>query len=302
MALLIVLGLVALISAWAVEASYEDMIELRRAQNIQDLIRARMACLSGLNLAAQLLIEDQRRGNKYDDLREKWARPMPAFEIDEGRVWVRIEDLERYVGLGLLLNEQGKPDLARIQRTKQWFASHGFDAAKVDALVDWMDADGNVSGPAGAEDPSYYERPYHVPNRPPVLWNEIRQIRGFEDGRIQEAMAGTFSAFPAYDAKQPAVNLNTTSVDALLIAFPTLDRADAEGLIDGRPYHDIKQALQRVPQIGQKGRVRLSISSRYFIVTTEAAFGRARYAERFLVERERKKGVRLLARERMVDE
>ncbi len=300
MALLIVLGLVALISAWAVEASYEDMIELRRAQNVQDLVRARMACLSGLNLAAQLLLDDQRRG-KSDDLMEKWARPMPVFEIDEGRVWIRIEDVERYVELGLLMDGQGRPDPARLQRVRQWFSAHGFDAAKVDALVDWMDADANASGPGGAEDPSYYERPYHVPNRPLVLWNEIRQIRGFEDGRIQKAMAGIFFTIPVFAAKRPEININTTSVDALLVAFPSLSRADAERLIDGRPYHDVRQALQLVPQIGKKGGVRLSIRSRYFIVTTKAAFGRAHYGERFLVERDRK-GVRLLTRERVVDE
>lgn len=45
-ALVVVLGLVALIGAWGVNAAYEDMIDIRRAENIKDAIYASQASRS----------------------------------------------------------------------------------------------------------------------------------------------------------------------------------------------------------------------------------------------------------------
>ena len=57
-ALIIVLGLVAVISGWAATSTYEDMFYMRRAENMQMSTKAALACVSALELAKAALKDD----------------------------------------------------------------------------------------------------------------------------------------------------------------------------------------------------------------------------------------------------
>ncbi len=298
MALIIVLGLVALISGWAATAAYEDMLSLRRAENFQQLVRASMASQSALELAIETLQRDAK-DSKRDDLQEDWARTMPPFPIDEGIVEIHIEDGNRFVNINQLINAKGKPRPRLVQQLKYYFSALGVDAQKVDALIDWMDPDQVPFGPGGAEDPAYYDKPYHVRNAPLHRWQELQLVRGFDDVKLLDRLSQALTVIPMPGNGAVKLNINTASAEALQLLFPTMTRADAEQLIAARPYDDVQSALANKAWAKQGEAGRLSISSDIFIVSTRVTFGRVLFRERFIVRRG-KAGLQLLLRERIV--
>ncbi len=297
-ALIIVLGLVALISGWAATAAYEDMLSLRRAENFQQLVRASMASQSALELAIETLQRDAK-DSKRDDLQEDWARTMPPFPIDEGIVEIHIEDGNRFVNINQLINAKGKPRPRLVQQLKYYFSALGVDAQKVDALIDWMDPDQVPFGPGGAEDPAYYDKPYHVRNAPLHRWQELQLVRGFDDVKLLDRLSQALTVIPMPGNGAVKLNINTASAEALQLLFPTMTRADAEQLIAARPYDDVQSALANKAWAKQGEAGRLSISSDIFIVSTRVTFGRVLFRERFIVRRG-KAGLQLLLRERIV--
>ena len=297
-ALIIVLGLVALISGWAATAAYEDMLSLRRAENFQQLVRASMASQSALELAIETLQRDAK-DSKRDDLQEDWAQTMPPFPIDDGMVEIHIADGNRFVNINQLINAKGKPRPRLVQQLKYYFSALGIDTQKVDALIDWMDPDQVPFGPGGAEDPAYYDKPYHVRNAPLHRWQELQLVRGFDDVKLLDRLSQALTVIPLPQNGVVKLNINTASAEALQLLFPTMTRADAEQLIAARPYDDVQSALANKAWAKQGDAGRLSTSSDIFIVSTRVTFGRVLFRERFIVRRG-KAGLQLLLRERIV--
>jgi len=297
-ALIIVLGLVALISTWAATAAYEDLIVLRRAENFQQLVRAAMASQSALALAVQTLQRDAK-DNKRDDLQEKWAQLTPPFELDDGKVEIHITDGNRFFNINQLVNTKGKPRVKLVQQLKYYFSALGIDPLKIDALVDWMDADKTPFGPGGAEDSAYYDKPYHVRNAPLHRWQELQLVHGFNDVKLIAKLSDVLTVIPLRQDRVMKLNINTASAEALQILFPRMSHSDAEQLIAARPYDDVKSALAGKTWASPSDIGRLSISSDIFIVSTKATFGRVIFRERFILSRG-KSGLQLLLRERIV--
>ena len=297
-ALIIVLGLVALISGWAATAAYEDMLSLRRAENFQQLVRASMASQSALELAIETLQRDAK-DSKRDDLQEDWAQTMPPFPIDDGIVEIHIADGNRFVNINQLINAKGKPRPRLVQQLKYYFSALGIDTQKVDALIDWMDPDQVPFGPGGAEDPAYYDKPYHVRNAPLHRWQELQLVRGFNDVKLLDRLSQALTVIPMPRNGAVKLNINTASAEALQLLFPTMTRADAEQLIAARPYDDVQSALANKAWAKQGDAGRLNTSSDIFIVSTRVTFGRVLFRERFIVRRG-KAGLQLLLRERIV--
>jgi len=295
-ALVIVLGLVALITVWAADAAYDDLIALRRAENLQQLVRASMANQSALALAVQVLSDDAAHSNR-DDLEEAWAQAVPPLPLDEGTVEGRIVDANRYFDLNQLV-VKGKPQSDAIELLRTFFMRQGIDPGKVDALVDWLDPDSIPAGPGGAEDASYYERPYHVANAPMLRWNALRQVKGFEEARLRQALARALTVVPP-TGKPWKVNINTAPISVLMLLFPRMSKADAEAVVRGRPYDNVQDALRGRSWADAAGKRRLSVRSDVFIVLTKAVFGRVELRERFVLYRDGQ-GIRLLLRERIV--
>jgi len=178
-ALIIVLGLVALISTWAIDALYEDNIALRRTENSDNALRAEQASLSTLILSAKILHEDIKE-SQTDNLEEPWAQQAEAFPIDDGIVQGVIIDTNRLFNLNDLVDKNGLAKPLFETSIKALFTQLDLDASLVDALIDWMDRDSQTHGSNGAEDSSYYDRDYHVKNARLDRWHELLLIRGFD--------------------------------------------------------------------------------------------------------------------------
>ncbi len=284
MALVIVLGLVALIGAWAATAAYEDLIALRRAENVQDWMRARQASLSAFALARRVLKEDARASSR-DDLDEDWAMDTPPFPIDDGVVSGRIEDADGRFNLNDLVDDAGRARPAQLAIARRLFAAVGLDASLVDALADWMDADDAPSGAGGAEDAAYYDRPWRVKNARLDDWAELALVRGFDTDALAR-LRPVAAVFPPPAGALSGVNVNTAPVEVLMALFPDMSEADAQAVIDARPFDAPSAATSGQPWAASGDASRLSVVSRIFIVRTEARFARAVVREEYMLSRQ----------------
>jgi len=283
-ALIIVLGLVALISTWAVTAAYEDMLSLRRADNSQHAVRAELASQSALVLSAKIL-RDDGVDSQTDDLDESWAQDSPPFSIDDGSVFGRIVDANRFINLNMLVDNNGKVVVAVEKQVKSLFTQLGLDKKLVDALIDWMDVDDQPHGAGGVEDSGYYNQDYRVKNARLDRWHELRLIRGFDEKTVNLlASVAVVSEVPASGFW--AVNINTADARVLMAIMPKMTPADAQMFIAERPFDTIDLGLRNKAWALGVNKAYLSVASDIFMVRTEARFGRVVLREQFMIRRQ----------------
>lgn len=283
-ALVIVLGVVALISAWAATAAYEDMISLRRAENLQQSSRAWMANESALELVRFYLDEDAK-DNKTDHLDETWAQEIPPLPVDDGLVTGVVIDANRYFNVNDLVNNNGEVQIDVVVIAKRLFQTLELSGSLVDKLIDWMDKNDQPSGIGGAEDFNYYDKPYRVKNRRLDRWRELSLIDGFDD-EVLEKLKDTVTVRRVPKTGKTIVNINTADTTVLMAFFPRMEAVDAAAFIEQRPYEQVASALAGKPWSTGGDTTRLSVVSDAFIVRTDALFGSARWREEYLLIRE----------------
>lgn len=281
-ALIIVLGLVAIVAGWAASAAYEDMLSLRRADNAQLSVRSELACLSALKLA-RLALEDDAKNSQADNLEEDWAMPATPFPLDDGLVMGQIEDSNRFFNLNDLVNNQGLADVYSVAQVKRLFTMLTLDTNLVDALVDWMDADNRPFGTGGIEKDGYYDRKYTIKNARLDRWNELRMVIGF-DAKIVKALKNIVTVRPVYAGVKTLVNINTAQKPVLQMLFPLMTDADADALILARPYADLTEINSQSWVVGGD-MTRLTVRSDMFFLHAEASFGHVNWKEDYLLER-----------------
>jgi len=282
-ALIIVLGLVALIAGWAANAAYEDMLSLRRADNQQLSTTAELACLSALKLA-RLALESDAKNSQTDNLEEDWALPPTPFPLDDGLVMGQLEDTNRFYNLNDLVTDQGVVDGYSVAEVKRLFTMLELNPSLVDALIDWMDADDLPSGPGGAEAEAYYGKAYSVKNARLDRWNELRMVAGF-DPPVVHALQGIVMVRPVYAGVKTLVNINTADKRVLRMLFPQMTDADADALITARPYADLTTIIAQPWAVGGN-MARLSVTSDMFLLHAQAVFGHVDWKEDYLLARQ----------------
>jgi len=289
-ALIVVLGLVAVVAAWASTAAYEDMLSLRRAENALVSNKAELACLSALALAKEGLKQDAR-DSQSDNLEEIWAQPALPFPIDDGLVAGEVVDINRYFNLNSLINAQGQVDIEMVKVAKRLFRLKELDDGLVDVLVDWMDADDVPYGPSGMEDSGYYERDYKVKNAALDRFQELQLLAGF-DADIVKALQDVCEVWQPMLGRVNLININTAEVDVLQAMFPLMNASDVEDLMAGRPYAQVSELAQQPWAQGAQAQgmlARLSVISNAFMVRTHAMFGRADWRENYALSRQAEK-------------
>lgn len=299
-ALIIVLGLVAVIAGWAATAGYEDMLSLRRAENMVQSMNAELACLSGLALAKATLKEDARDG-KIDHLDETWAQISPPFPIGDGLVSGDIVDANRYLNVNDLLDKKGKVVLPMVNTMKRLFLAKELDTGLVDALVDWMDADDVPFGPSGREDSAYYAKDYRVKNAALDRMEELYLIEGFDKDTV-DALKNVVVVWPLTSDTYNKVNINTAKENVLMAMFPNMTDVDKDDVFNNRPYDQLDSLKIAVWAQGKEAQamfLRLSVASDSFKVRTHAVFGRADWQEEYGLSRQDEK-LTLLWRERLL--
>ena len=233
---------------------------------------------AGLDWARGVLAEDARRAGAIDSLNETWAQPVVGMPI------------ERAVVAGAIVDEQGKFNLNNLVRNKQrsdpdvkifaaLLESLGLAPELADAVVDWIDADSDMS-PAGAEN-SYYlslPRPYRAANQDMVQAEELYRIRGFDAATVAK-LRPYVTALPA----RTTINVNTASPALLAAALPKMPADELRKRIARRQQQPFASADEFAR--GEPGLESLDVKSDFFSIRVQVAQDNVQVATEALVQR-----------------
>ena len=230
-ALITILVMVALATILAATIAKR---QANTAENTAYLMRQNQSLLYAKSAEAffsELLVDDADNAGAVDSLQENWAKPMPTFPVEDGFVSGTLQDESGKFNLNSLVNDEGVPN----PQAKLWFEKLllrvGLPEKLSEAVIDWQDADEEISGTMGAEN-SYYQglpQGYLAANSKFHNVEELKLVRGFKDQKYLQ-IVDYVSALPASDSK---VNVNTAPAMLLASLDPKLD------------INAVEQALQK---------------------------------------------------------
>jgi len=231
-ALITILVMVALATILAATIAKR---QANTAENTAYLMRQNQSLLYAKSAEAffsELLVDDANNAGAVDHLQENWAKPMPAFPVEDGFVSGTLQDESGKFNLNSLVNDEGVPN----PQAKLWFEKLllrvGLPEKLSEAVIDWQDADDEISGTMGAEN-SYYQglpQGYLAANSKFHNVEELKLVRGFEDQKYLQ-IVDYVSALPASNSK---VNVNTAPAMVLASLDPKLDISAVEQALQKR--------------------------------------------------------------------
>jgi general secretion pathway protein K len=239
---------------------------------------------AGFDWARGVLAEDARRAKDVDSLDEGWAQPIAALPVERATIAGAITDEQGKVNLNNLAPEGTRSDAdVRILRTLLGSLAISPDLA--DAVLDWIDRDGDLAGGAGAED-SYYlalAHPYRAPNAPMVQVEELYRVRGFDAATVAK-LKPYVTALPG----RTAINVNTAS-DLVLAAVLGLTREKAAAMVSERrakPFRSRSEFAERARRDGVESvGSELDVKSAFYSVRIQVAQDEVQLASEALVRR-----------------
>ena len=191
---------------------------------------------AGLDWARALLAEDARR-NAVDTLAEDWSKPLVGLPVERAVVSGAIADAQARFNLNNLVRDgrSSEPDVRHFRRL---LAALGLEEDLAHAVADWIDADGDLAGPGGAEDAFYLAlpRPHRAANRPLAQVEELYRVRGFDAAAVAR-LRPHVTALPA----RTPVNANTATVEVMAALLAPMDRGDVQRLLasrEAKPFRD----------------------------------------------------------------
>jgi len=245
---------------------WQTVVEGRR-----DHARAASLAAAGVQWARQALADDAAHGT-IDHPGEAWAIPLPVTPVEGGSVEGRIEDAQARLNLNAVAGDDAASARAR-ERLAALFARRGLDPGLVDALADWIDADGTVRE-HGAEDDAYGRDDALAANAPLVRVAELAAVRGFTPDAIARVTSDVAALPP--DA---TLNVNTAPPDVLAALLPSLDAEGIAAIVAMRrdkPFSTVDDFRARVSRgTAAPDTTGLGVASRHFLVSVRARQGEA---------------------------
>ncbi len=180
MALLLVLVLVALLSALLTEFSFSTLVDLRATETFRDRTKAFYLARGGIEAGRIVLQEDR---NDFDHPSEFWGDELPNIPAGDGDVSLRITDLSGRLNLNRVADNRGNKlasyhrfvalceEVLLVDRTQAELLA--------DALVNWL----NTDRTRVTDDDSYYaeqQPPYRRKGAALETLDELQLVRGFE--------------------------------------------------------------------------------------------------------------------------
>lgn len=311
-ALLTVLFILVLLSTLAVYTVEDENIAIRRAENQRDMTQAMQVALAGEMWVAKALERDLLAAPQgVDYFGDEWARlDTSVVAVEDGQMMVQAGDESGKFNLNNLLDgkEMQIPDPrpgaatgAMITVRKPWYgyftrllANLGLDEELADAVLDWIDADSQITHPGGAEDSVYQsaDPPRLAANQPFYSITELAEVEGF-DAQMLDILRPNITALPVdpKSKKFTRINVNTAPeavlksldeepVDALLIENTLRSRDVTPYLHPDTLYQEWAIHLPKEQFDAIAG-----ASSEYFSVQSCARFGRINVALQSLLHR-----------------
>jgi len=235
MALLLVLVIVALLSALLTEFSFSTLVDMRATETFRDRTQAFYLARGGVEAARLILRQDR---NSYDHPSEFWGG-LPPVPVDDGDINLKIEDLSGRLNLLFVADNRGNPKhgyYSFIELCEKVLSSTPAEARDMaDAVKNWLNTDFTQV----TLDDSYYARQDPPVKRDGTLetLEDLLKVRYFDEEKI--------SALKDYVRVNgdEAINVNTAPEEVLYawqISGPAgtlpiiFDQQDIDALIEYR--------------------------------------------------------------------
>ncbi len=282
-ALVMVLLIVAMATTIAAFMAQQQGFWQRGMENARDRAQARRIAEAGIDWARAVLADDKSINN-FDHGKEMWAMKLPAIPVEGGEVQGTIYDQQGLFNLNNLVRN-GKVSTVDLARFQRLLTALDLPQEIGGALVDWMDADSEVSE-NGAEDGYYMNlaKPYRCANRPLSAIGELAWVKGF-DASIIKRLQPFVSVLPESNT---AVNVNFAQAEILMAILPGLTLQDARQIVTDiktTPFTKVSDFVDKLPPAVKNNAKDISVNSQYFMVTGYATQGDGASAAHALLHR-----------------
>jgi general secretion pathway protein K len=272
-AIVLAMGVVALAALTATAILVSQSTWSRQVELTAGHAQAQLLVQAGLDWARAVLSDD-RRSNSVDHLGEPWALQLPPIPVENGSLTGHIEDQQGKFNLNNLVKD-GKVNVAQLANFRRLLSILALPPALADALVDWIDADGEPQPQDGAEDAYYLslQPPYLAANRPLIDVAELALVRGFDDN-VRARLRPFVTALPRFTA----VNANTASPEVLAAVVERLGLDGARALVAKRErayFRNWSDFFNQLPPGLIVPTENISVSSDYFMATMRVTIGAA---------------------------
>lgn len=269
MVLLLVLVVIALLSALLSEFAFSTLVDLRLTETFRDTTRAEYLARGGITAGQMILQTDT---NSYDARvpEELWSVGIQEYPLAEGSISISIDDLDGRLQLNRLVDQAGNPDSRYRDRFIRLCGELALESPETlaDALIDWLDPD-HLRSPSGAEDNDYLtENPaYEATDGPLVSFDELRLVRGFNNETV-ELLRPHVSVFG-----HGKLNINTASPE-LLRSWDAETAPAVDTLLDRRSAGPFKKLDELRDALGVEiftainRNLDLVVTSSYYLISS----------------------------------
>ena len=241
MALLLVLIIVALLSALVIEFSFSTLVDLRATETFRDRTKAYYLARGGIEAARMILQEDD---NEFDHSSEFWGNPLVNIPAGDGDVSITIADLTGRFNLNFIADNRGNP-LPGYHRfvtlCKEILQLDQFQPQELaDSLVYWFITDKNQTTPDDAYydglQPSYRRRGEKL-----TILAELRLVKGFDLQRFEKLIPYVRVV------GEEQINLNTAPAEVLYAWQFSAAEENIEVLLDWQDIVALVDYRQQSP-------------------------------------------------------
>jgi general secretion pathway protein K len=265
----------------------QESATLDQATLVSSRAQADEYAQAGVDWARGVLAQDARSGRPVDSLDEGWAQPMAALPVERAVVSGDIADEQGKLNLNNLVagGRRSDDDVAIFRRL---LASLGLAPDLADAVVDWIDKDGELTSGAGAEDAYYLSlpHPYRAANQPMAQVEELYRVKGFDAAAVAKLLPYV-TALPA--STHTPINANTASAEVLAAVLPTLPREAIDAMVARRakkPFLTTTEVAQWIASVDPHATTTaLDVKSGFFSVRVHVAQDDVELGTEALVER-----------------
>lgn len=321
-ALLTAMLVVAIASIAAIAMTSRQRLDIRRTENILHTEQAFLFVFAGEMFAKDRLKvdfdEDKKSGNLIDSLDEHWANPIQG-QVDDVQLSGHLEDLQGKfnlnnlsppssgtnppsgtgastgaTGTGTNTTQQAALELKYFE---DLLRTLDIPAHIAQAVADWIDPDTNSRFPDGAEDIEYLNQttPYRTGNTKMANPSELRMVKGV-DNVIYKKLIPFVTALP----DNTKINVNTAPAEIIAAMSPNINIADAENIIQDRPFTDknVFIALLKLPQQQQSIADLIDLKTNYFMLHSNIELGKKQLKHYSILERIKTGEIYVIGRER----
>lgn len=270
MVLLLVLVVIALLSALLSEFAFSTLVDLRLTETFRDTTRAEYLARGGIKAGRMIL---QRDTNSYDahSPAELWSIGIQDYPLAEGNISVSIEDLDGRLLLNRLVDGMGNPNIVYRERFTRLCSELAIDNPEdlADALTDWLDPD-HDKNPAGAEDADYLSAnpPYEATDGPLQSIDELLLVRGFSAETVERLRPSVSCFGSGY------LNVNTATPE-LLRSWDADAASAVDSLLSRRAEKPFQQLQEMKDTLGiedytaMNRNLDLRVTSSYYLINSQ---------------------------------